>query len=120
MNQDEYRLPEGMKRVGYDADSGRYTFKDRDGSLWLGAEGAEFSEMTRGAFQFGRKRRTMLNRAAVSDGPTSGPSRVEDEVEEEEDVSPIRSDGYQLLSANAVSYSNRNLPLLTIPLPRIL
>lgn len=37
-----------MKRVGYDADTGRYYFKDRDGAVWQGAEGAEFSEMTKG------------------------------------------------------------------------
>ncbi len=48
--QDEYRLPEGMKRIGYDADSGRYIFQDRDGSIWQGAQGAEFSEMTKSAF----------------------------------------------------------------------
>ncbi len=37
-----------MKRAGYDADSGRYYFRDRDGSFWRGAEGSEFGEMTRG------------------------------------------------------------------------
>ena len=37
-----------MKRIGYDADSGRYYFRDSDGTLWKGAEGVEFGEMTRG------------------------------------------------------------------------
>lgn len=47
-DEDEYRLPEGMKRVGYDADSGRYLFRDRDdGRLWEGQEGAQFGVMTR-------------------------------------------------------------------------
>jgi len=44
-DEDEYRLPEGMKRIGYDADTGRYYFRDRNGTVWEGAEGAEFSEM---------------------------------------------------------------------------
>ena len=46
--QDDYRLPEGMKRVGYDSDSGKFYFRDRDGSLWEGAEGAQYGEMTKG------------------------------------------------------------------------
>lgn len=46
--QDDYRLPEGMKRIGYDADSSRYYFRDSDGSIWQGAEGSEFGELTRG------------------------------------------------------------------------
>jgi hypothetical protein len=37
-----------MKRIGYDADSSRYIFRDRDGSLWQGAEGSEYGEMNRG------------------------------------------------------------------------
>lgn len=49
--QDEYRLPEGMKRTGYDADTGRYYFQDKHGAIWQGAEGAEFSEMTRGEIE---------------------------------------------------------------------
>jgi hypothetical protein len=48
--QDDYRLPEGMKRVGYDADTGRYFFRDKDGCLWEGQEGARFGEMTRGTY----------------------------------------------------------------------
>ncbi|KAF9479404.1 hypothetical protein BDN70DRAFT_691635 [Pholiota conissans] len=46
-DEDDYRLPEGMKRIGYDADSGRYYFRDTDGSLWKGPQGAEFGQMTR-------------------------------------------------------------------------
>jgi hypothetical protein len=37
-----------MKRVGYDADSGKYFFRDKEGHLWEGPEGAQFGEMTRG------------------------------------------------------------------------
>lgn len=38
-----------MKRVGYDADTQKYTFKDQDGVYWEGPEGAEYGELTRGA-----------------------------------------------------------------------
>jgi hypothetical protein len=47
VTQDDYRLP-GMKRVGYDADSGKYFFRDDEGHTWEGQEGAHFWEMTRG------------------------------------------------------------------------
>jgi hypothetical protein len=50
--QDDYRLPEGMKRVGYDSDSGRYYFRDRDGVVYEGGQGAKFGEMTRGEFEY--------------------------------------------------------------------
>ena len=40
-----------MERIGYDADTMQYYFRDRDGSVWQGAEGAEFGEMTRGVEQ---------------------------------------------------------------------
>jgi len=46
-DEDDYRLPEGMERIGYDADTTRYYFRDRDGSVWQGLEGAEYGEMTR-------------------------------------------------------------------------
>jgi len=46
-DEDDYRLPEGIKRVGYDADSGKYFFRDEEGHIWEGQEGARFGEMTR-------------------------------------------------------------------------
>lgn len=44
---DEERLPEGMTRVGYDADTQVYTFQDADGSYWESAPGCEYGQLTR-------------------------------------------------------------------------
>ncbi|KAM3439838.1 hypothetical protein NHJ13734_003571 [Beauveria thailandica] len=46
-DDDEERLPEGMTRVGYDADTGVYTFQDSDGSYWEGASGSRYGRLTR-------------------------------------------------------------------------
>jgi hypothetical protein len=35
-----------MKRVGYDADSQTYTFRDTDGSLWESAPGSHYGKLT--------------------------------------------------------------------------
>ncbi len=43
---DDERLPEGMTRVGYDADTQVYTFQDEDGSLWEGPPGARYGQLT--------------------------------------------------------------------------
>lgn len=81
--QDDCRLPEGMKRVGYDADSGKYLFRDKDGSLWEGQEGARFGEMTRGAHAF--KPFGNLDRlnvvVQVSDSRTATHNSDEDDME---------------------------------------
>ncbi|KAH7402244.1 hypothetical protein DE146DRAFT_460006 [Phaeosphaeria sp. MPI-PUGE-AT-0046c] len=44
-DQDQSRLPEGMERVGYDADTERYTFRDADGSLWESAPGSRYGQL---------------------------------------------------------------------------
>ncbi|KAI0476822.1 carbohydrate-binding module family 50 protein [Xylaria cf. heliscus] len=44
---DEERLPEGMQRVGYDADTQVYTFRDADGSLWESAPGNQYGRLRR-------------------------------------------------------------------------
>ncbi|KAF8835908.1 hypothetical protein BDN67DRAFT_974803 [Paxillus ammoniavirescens] len=44
-NEDSYRLPEGMKRIAYDADSQRYTFRDRSGQLFQSAPGEEYGKL---------------------------------------------------------------------------
>jgi len=83
-DEDDYRLPEGMKRIGYDADSGRYYFRNSDRTIWEGGIGAEFGEMTK-----------------VSSLPASlvlEDSSEDDRPGEDLEASPrIRSGGYQLL-----------------------
>ncbi|KAF4980417.1 hypothetical protein FZEAL_3570 [Fusarium zealandicum] len=44
---DEERLPEGMQRVGYDADSQVYTFRDVDGSYWESAPGNQYGRLSK-------------------------------------------------------------------------
>ncbi|KAJ7481775.1 hypothetical protein FB451DRAFT_1170923 [Mycena latifolia] len=45
-NEDSTRLPEGMKRTGYDADTARYTFCDREGNTYLGPPHEEYGSLT--------------------------------------------------------------------------
>ncbi|KAI0528042.1 carbohydrate-binding module family 50 protein [Xylaria bambusicola] len=47
LDTDEERLPEGMKRIGYDADSQKYTFRDADGSIWESASGNRYGQLRR-------------------------------------------------------------------------
>ena len=45
-DSNDERLPEGMTRVGYDADTQVYTYQDADGSLWESAPGCEYGQLT--------------------------------------------------------------------------
>lgn len=47
LDTDEDRLPDGMTRVGYDADTQTYTYRDADGSLWRGAPGVQYGKLFR-------------------------------------------------------------------------
>jgi len=46
-DSDEGRLPEGMERVGYDADTQTYSYRDSDGSYWEGDPGATYGVLHR-------------------------------------------------------------------------
>lgn len=87
-----------MKRIGYDADTQTYTFQDADGSVWKGAAGAEYSEMTKGVSNFTLSCSVLS--LLVSDAPSS--SHDDDELNAEVDLeaAPRRSDGYQPLSTD--------------------
>lgn len=78
LDEDDHRLPDGMARIGYDADEQRYYFRDRDGSIWRSAEGSEFGELTK-----------------VSDAPLAP-------INEDLEASPgtRRQGGYELLSTD--------------------
>lgn len=85
-DEDEYRLPEGMVRVGYDADTQRYTFQ-RGNELWLGEPGVHYGGQ--------------MTRIGVVD---------DDSLEQGRDIGDTshRSDGYQTLDASKdVVVSNR-------------
>ncbi|KAF8153108.1 hypothetical protein B0H34DRAFT_800359 [Crassisporium funariophilum] len=43
---DSYRLPEGFKRIGYDADTRIYTYSDRSGTIYQGAPGAQYGTLS--------------------------------------------------------------------------
>jgi hypothetical protein len=47
LDTDEERLPEGMVRIGYDADTQVYTFRSADGSLWEGPSGSRYGSLTK-------------------------------------------------------------------------
>jgi len=44
-DDDPYRLPEGVTRVGYDADTGQYTFQDEMGRLYEGEPYVQYGKM---------------------------------------------------------------------------
>ena len=47
LDTDEERLPEGMTRVGYDADEEVYTYRDEHGAYWEGARGCQYGPLSR-------------------------------------------------------------------------
>ena len=66
-----------MTRLGYDADSEKYFFRDKEGHLWEGQEGAQFGELTRGThalFNFfqmtGRENNIKLQSRTLLRSPT--------------------------------------------------
>ncbi|KAJ7242032.1 hypothetical protein C8J57DRAFT_1142647 [Mycena rebaudengoi] len=44
--EDSSRLPEGMQRIAYDADSERYTFRDHEGNIFMGPRGEDYGVLT--------------------------------------------------------------------------
>ncbi|KAL2022537.1 hypothetical protein VTK56DRAFT_5144 [Thermocarpiscus australiensis] len=46
-DSDEERLPEGMTRVGYDADTQTHTYRDTDGSYWESSPGSRYGTLRR-------------------------------------------------------------------------
>ncbi|EFY89360.1 hypothetical protein J3459_014949 [Metarhizium acridum] len=47
LDPDYERLPEGITRVGYDADTESYTFQDRSGSYWESRPGRRYGPLRR-------------------------------------------------------------------------
>jgi len=90
-----------MKRVGYDADNGRYYFRDREGLLYKGPEGSEFGELTLGKFWTLLCYSRISCRHSVSGSPTSVPQEMDEDSDLE--AAPTRTDGYSMLAVNEVA-----------------
>ncbi|KAJ7091698.1 hypothetical protein C8R43DRAFT_1244612 [Mycena crocata] len=45
-DEDLVRLPVGMKRIGYDADTARYTFRDEEGNIYIGPPNQAYGSLT--------------------------------------------------------------------------
>ncbi|KAK0718450.1 hypothetical protein B0T26DRAFT_331658 [Lasiosphaeria miniovina] len=69
LDTDEERLPPGMTRVGYDADTQIYTYRDTDGSIWEGVPGSQYGT---------------LHRSKVAEAPPLPSVHIPDDVEGEE------------------------------------
>ena len=87
-------MPEGMQRVGYDADTQKYTFRDRNGAFWEGSEWAE--EVVKGTLA------SCLVQLHVCDYYSQKLSSIVSEGEGVGDVE-ARPDGYEPLNAGEVS-----------------
>ncbi|KAK7460796.1 hypothetical protein VKT23_008725 [Stygiomarasmius scandens] len=44
--EDTSRLPEGLRRIGYDSDTERYIFEDRNGKRYYSAPGSMYGKLT--------------------------------------------------------------------------
>ncbi|KAI5120839.1 hypothetical protein M0805_007026 [Coniferiporia weirii] len=73
-DEDDYRLPEGMTRVGYDADTQKYTFKDQNGNYWEGLAGAEYGELRKVGDEQGSSADIEATAPARADGYQSLPA----------------------------------------------
>ncbi|KAJ6438883.1 peptidoglycan-binding LysM domain-containingprotein [Purpureocillium lavendulum] len=89
---DEERLPEGMTRVGYDADTQVYTFQDADGSYWESAPGCQYGQLTR-----------------VGDGPA-----YDDDDDGDDDAHPflVSDDNDRQQQHSSLSWRHEMMPLL--------
>ena len=79
LDYDNDRLPHGMTRVGYDADTQIYTYRDSDGSYWEGPPGSRYGTLYR------------VSKAAAPRMPSFSVPDDDDDDEEEADETPASS-----------------------------
>ncbi|KAI6044063.1 hypothetical protein EDC04DRAFT_2644680 [Pisolithus marmoratus] len=59
-DEDSYRLPEGVKRIEYDADTQRYLFRDRSGQLYQNEPGDHYGVLQPVKYPIPPRRRTTI------------------------------------------------------------
>lgn len=102
-----------MQRVGYDADTGKYYFRDQASTLWEGPQGAQYGELRRGVSANlprwtakGHETHNLLSFPAVPTVSGAPPvvAQLEEAGDEHDDLeaAPGRADGYQPLAVDPV------------------
>ncbi|KAI1171052.1 carbohydrate-binding module family 50 protein [Nemania sp. FL0916] len=90
---DEERLPEGMQRIGYDADTQVYSFRDADGSIWESAPGNRYGRLQRANTTSSNNSSNGNGRRSTSSGhfvnPFSEPAVVDQETSWRHDMMPL-------------------------------
>ncbi|KAJ5042980.1 uncharacterized protein L3040_004369 [Drepanopeziza brunnea f. sp. 'multigermtubi'] len=89
-DSDEARLPAGMRRVGYDADTQIYSYEDSDGSYWKGEPGSRYGTLHPCGNSTSRM---MRSESATSKPPTieSGDENIDMRLEGTESTTPSRN-----------------------------
>ncbi|EIW81974.1 hypothetical protein CONPUDRAFT_164672 [Coniophora puteana RWD-64-598 SS2] len=78
---DSARLPEGMRRIAYDADSERYTFRDHSGQLYQSHPGNTYGELVAVDAPLPPRRRvTITERNRPTPKRTHGPVKSFDDI----------------------------------------
>ncbi|KAK0479224.1 hypothetical protein IW261DRAFT_1608132 [Armillaria novae-zelandiae] len=72
--EDSFRLPEGFKRIGYDADTMRYTFTDKHGKLYRSAPGEEYGTLMPITFSASTDRPKAFSDEKTPKGESTGPA----------------------------------------------
>jgi hypothetical protein len=78
-SQDAERLPSGFERIGYDADTQTYTFRDADGNTYESEPGNRFGELHR-VDSSSSSPRSRSSSVDTLDKPNGQPSRTFDEM----------------------------------------
>ncbi|KAI6003338.1 hypothetical protein EDC04DRAFT_2787070, partial [Pisolithus marmoratus] len=66
-DEDSYRLPEGVERIEYDADTQRYLFRDRSGQLYQNEPGDHYGVLQPVKYPIPPRRRvTIIGKMCIS------------------------------------------------------
>lgn len=95
-----------MRRVGYDADTQTYTYRDADGSLWEGAPGARYGKLTQIEGPTPARRRTPPppprakdnSPGESSDQRSTRPFTDFSQVDQNEDPPVVRHEDWRMLA----------------------
>ncbi|KAG1856293.1 hypothetical protein C8R48DRAFT_675092 [Suillus tomentosus] len=112
---DSYRLPEGIKRISYDADTQQYIFRDRSGQLYQNPSGETYGVL-RPVSAPATPRRKRKDPALIRARSVKRPAKTFDDFLPREYITNAKESSSAPDSPNeAITRANRNRALPKIP-----